>query len=214
MRRITQKDCKFLDELIERGIPLDPLAVSEAKIASADLQIIPDGNYLEDEFALEVGGRHYSRFSISIYIVIIKMPDRRSIRLGDVPIGVVLPFDSDFRLLAADDARALGRYVLTPCGRQFPMESVLNHKVRAGQVLRPGQKLEGLLLGEGTAFAPLGYSIRELVPIQVIVRTEDDETYVSRIELCVSHSRTISLAQNPIARRGSLFAKKDPPWVR
>jgi hypothetical protein len=209
MRRITQKDFKFLDQLIERSILLDPVAVAEAKIASADLQIIPDGDYLEDEFALEVGGRFATRFSISARVVINNKPDRQSVRLGDEPISVVLPFNSDFHLLAADEARAVGRYVLTPCGRQFPMESALNHKVQPGQVLRPGQKLEGLLIGEGTAFTPLGYTIRELVPIQVIVHTEEDETYSARIALCVSHYKTKSVAQNSIPRRGSLFAKKD-----
>src|ERR1700746_3918762 len=111
MRRITQKDCKFLDRLIERRILLDPTAVAEARIACADLQIIGDGNHLEDELAMEVGGRFAVRFSISTRIVV---SARRSIRLGEVPLSVVLPFDSDFHLLAADEARVLGRYVLTP----------------------------------------------------------------------------------------------------
>jgi|SRR5579862_1564000 len=208
MKRITRKACRSMDQLMATGTILDPVAVAEAKVASDDLRVVPVGNGLEDEFVLEVGGRYAINFSI-VTRVLIKNADRL-IRLGDVPVSVVLPFDCDFDLLAADEAKVLGRYALQPCRRQFPLELALNHYLQPGQILRPHQRLKGYLLGQGTARVPLGYAANEPVPIQVIVHTEEDETYSSRIALRVSHCKPESDSQHYVRRQGSLFSQKDP----
>src|SRR5579862_5328969 len=207
MKRITRSACRSMDQLMATGTILDPVAVAEAKVASGDLRVIPVGNGLEDWFVLEVGRRYAISFSI-VTRVLIKNADRL-IRLGDVPVSVVLPFDCDFHLLAADEAKVLGRYALQPCGRQFPLELALNHYLQPGQILRPLQRLKGYLLGQGTAFVPLGYAEEEPVRIQVIVHTEEEETYSSRMALRVSHCPPTSDPQY-VRRQGSLFSKKDP----
>ena len=213
MSRITRSDCRSMDQLMATGTILDPVAVAEAKIASADLRVIPVGDRLEDEFALEVGRRYAVNFSIVTHIVIKNTTDR-PIRLGDVPVSMVLPFDCVFHLLAPDEAETLGRYILTPCRRQFPLESALNHYLQPGQILRPRKRLEGFLLGQGAALVPLEYSVRDSVLAEVMVHTEEDDTYSSWITLCVSHCKTKNDPQYYVRRQGGLFDKKDPVPVR
>lgn len=214
MKRITQSESKILDDLIEGGTLLDPTAVAEAKIACADLQITPDGNHLEDRLDVQLGDSFAIRFNVSAQVAI-KNVSNRTVYFGKEPVRLELPFYSDFHFLAVEEAQALGDYVLTLSGAHFPFEDVLNHHLQPGQSLRPGRKIEGVLLGEGTAYTPLEYPRREKVPVRVIVTTETDEAYESWLELCVFHCKTKQRrVQSSMPERGTLFSKKDPVPVR
>ena len=209
MKRITQSESKILDDLMEGGTLLDPTAVAEAKIACADLQITPNGNHLEDRLAVRIGESFALRFNVSAQVAI-KNVSNRTIYFGKEPVRLELPFYSDFHFLAAEEARALGDYVLTLSGAHFPFEDVLNHHLQPGRSLGPGRKIEGALLGEGTAYTPLEYPRRERVPIRVIVTTETDEAYESWLELYVFHHKSKRRSpESSISLRGRLFAKKD-----
>jgi hypothetical protein len=208
---ITQSLLTKLDELKYWGTLLDPTAVEEARAASSSLKITRTRGYGEDELHVQVEEDFAIKFSLSVGVEI-ENASRRIIHLGSEPVRLVMPWSNfDFRLLPADEARALGFYKLAPCGRQFPIDVVVNHRLVAGRALRPGQAMEGLLLGEGTASTSLDFSERESVPVQLVINTERGETCELWVELRVNRFKIKQSAKNSsIKKRGRIFEKKDP----
>jgi hypothetical protein len=210
---ITQSLLMKLDELRYWGTLLDPTAVEEARAASSLLEIARTHGYGEDELHVQEEKDYAIKFSLSVGVAI-RNVSRRIIHLGSEPVRLVVSWsNSDFRLLPAEEARAVGMYKLAPCGRQFPIDVVLNHRLAPGRALRPGQTIEGLLLGEGTASTSLDFGEREPVPMQLVINTERGETCELWVELRVNRFKIKQPRNSSIKRRGRIFEKKDPVTV-
>ncbi len=133
------------------GIPLDEDVLEEMKAARRGLEIYQVGTIIENVvFELDSGGTAY------MLAAAIHNDSDQILRPQEPRLEMAWP-ESHFRWLENPLARVPREYVYSfpsPGPAGFDRDAVLNHRLRPGCKLGPGDSLEGLLLGVGQASVP------------------------------------------------------------
>jgi hypothetical protein len=181
--KITNEELRVLEELHHYGTPLDGTVLEEAKAACRGLEIFQTGNCTENVVFAQASGGVGIILSVDI-----ENTSDRILRLEAVRLE--MPWSAaDFHWLrrpSSTEVRDWGGYVLAasgPCG--FDPSVVLNHHFGRDSKFYPGDRIEGLLMGEGTALVPANYPDRTLVPMRLIVFTSRGERFGSWVSLSV-----------------------------
>jgi hypothetical protein len=181
--KIADEELQVLEELHHYGTPLDATVLQEARVARRGLEIVQTGNCVENAVYAEASGGLGIAVSVDIENV-----SERIIWLEAVRLNMPWPA-ADFhwlKRLSSKEVRECGGYVLSswgPCG--FDPAVVLNHCLVRDFKLYPEDRIEGLLLGEGTASVPDEYQERMLIPMQLFIYTGRGDSYRAWLKLAV-----------------------------
>ncbi len=208
--RVNEEELGLCDELRSGGIPLDQEVVEQMRAACRGLLIQQCGTALETAiFDLESGGAAYV-----LNVAIDNVSDR--ILRPQEPRLEIPWSDLHFRWLENPFGKAPREYTysLPPYGPAgFDPEVVLNHSLRPGRKLYPGDYLEGLLLGVGQASIPVHYVDRQAVKLRLSIYDERGHRYTSDLILLVSRERKPRRQQAKESLRSGreLFGKHTQP---
>lgn len=180
--RVTQEELRLCEELCRSGIPLDEAVLEEMKTTCSGLVLHQTGTVVDTGvYDLNSGG---AGFALCVAICNIS---NRTLRLKE--LRVAIPWsEPHFRWLENPWAKMPREYTysLPPDGPAgFDPEAVLNHRLRPGCKLCPGDPLEGLLLGVGEASIPDQYVDRQAVSMRLSIFDTRGNSYACDVTLMV-----------------------------
>lgn len=176
-----QEEIKLLEELRQFGTPVDESILENLKTMSDALRIEQYGAQIENLIYLKPSGI----LGVTINLCIENI-SARNITIANVRLTMPW-FNETFRWLPKQPPKVLnqwGGYVVPACGTYgFDASDVINHRLCRNFKLSPGDALDGLLLGEGTASVPTKFGDRCRIPMKLTVFTSNNHEFSTAIEL-------------------------------
>jgi hypothetical protein len=208
--QVMQEEVRRLFELRSLGVPLDEDLLEEMGAACRGLEIYQAGTILENAvFDLDSGGTGYM-LAVAIY-----NGSGQILRPQGPRLELAWP-ESHFRWLENPFGKVPREYTYSfppPGPAGFDRDAVLNHRLRPGSKLYPGDWLEGLLLGVGQASVPDQYLNRQGLRMRLSILDGRGNRYPSDVILRVSREgqlRRQQLKGSPRSGR-ELFSKQAQP---
>ncbi len=203
---INNEELRLFAELRRGGIPLDEAVLEEIKAACRGLVIHRTGNIVENAvFDLDSGGAAY------MLAIAIENDSDQILRVQELRLEMAWP-ESHFRWLENPLAKVPREYFYSfppPGPAGFDRDVVLNHRLRPGCKLYPGDSLEGLLLGVGQASVPDQYLNRQGLHMRLSILDGRGNRYSSDVILAVSREGRVRRRQVKESQRSGreLFSR-------
>ena len=181
-KKVTVPDPNLLEQLRNGGIPLDEDLLQYTKSASRTLEISQTGRdsetavyypgYGEPGFRLRIALENHSDEVIRLRTCRLKIPwGERNFRLLEAPHGTEIT-ERTFAL------PVFGSPWLDP-------NFVLNIYLDRGSGVYPHDRLEGLLVGQGTEPLPWEFTNRQIVQAQLSLYDAESRSYSVELKLMV-----------------------------
>jgi len=181
--RTTQEEYRRLKELHSLGVLLDESVLEEMSSVCRGIAIYQSGTIVENAiFDLDSGGAGYM-LAVAIY-----NDSDKILRPQEPRLEIAWP-ESHFRWLENPLGKVPREYTYSfppPGPAGFDPDAVLNHLLRPGRKLYPGDLLEGLLFGVGQASIPAQYLDRQALQMRLSILDGRGNRYSSDVTLRVS----------------------------